>query len=64
MENNKFKFANFFRKHKSIVCYDVSELPEGLTISDIVEVYDKAGVVLVDSFKNGKKEINTHVIKL
>lgn len=64
MENNKFKFSNFFRKHKAVVLYDVSEKPDGLAIGEIIEIYDKTGFILVDNFGNAKKELNTHVIKL
>ena len=64
MKDSEFKFANFFRKHKAVVLYDVSEKPEGLAIGEIIEIYDKTGFILVDNFENAKKELNTHVIKL
>lgn len=62
------KNFNLFKKKKSIVCYDLSEKPKGFTIEEIIELYNKTGIILVDSFKNSckldTKEINTHIIRL
>lgn len=57
---------NIFKKKKAIVCYDLSEKPEGLTIKDVMDIYKETGVILVSTKMqlNGETKMNTHIVQL
>ena len=48
---------------KSLLLYDLAELPKGMQLEDVIKQYKEQNIILTDSFNsNGKNSINSKVI--
>lgn len=50
---------------KSLLLYDLAELPKGMQLEDVIKQYKEQNIILTDSFNsNGRNPINSKVITI